>query len=72
MNEEWRTHPGIPGYEVSSNGNIRRSIAGIKANVPEPILSKNSAGQAAYWIKPISVGAQIMLRADGLTKFFGT
>ncbi|ACT65661.1 predicted protein [Cyanophage PSS2] len=70
MTEKWSTHPGIPGYEVSSEGSIRRCPLGVKQNVPEPVLSKNTAGQPAYWIKPIGVACHVMLKAEGIPKFF--
>ncbi len=70
MAEQWSTHPGIPGYEVSSKGSIRRCKLGKKENVPEPVLAKNSNGEPAYWIKPIGVAFSVMLKAEGIPKFF--
>lgn len=33
MKEEWRTHPDLPGYQVSDRGRVRRSAAGKAARV---------------------------------------
>lgn len=35
MNEEWRSIPGFPDYEVSSEGRIKRIVEGSKGHLPK-------------------------------------
>ena len=66
----WKTHRAFRGYEVSSEGDIRRTEEGVAHGVPEPVFSScRDRKERCVWVKPIGMNHTLILRVEGLKKF---